>query len=104
MTTAPDALAQLASTGIAGVVAVLAILALRQKDKELRAESAERIADSKMFATVLMDLQAKVTGAVIVMADLAEKWEKREEERERAAREAALRVPTPPPFRPAAKR
>lgn len=93
-------LTQLASTGVVGALLVVALVALQRKDQEAREESRARVEDSQRFLTLAVDLQAKVTQAVHALTEIVDKWERREEERERLVRETALRVPTPPPIRP----
>jgi type II secretory pathway component PulM len=86
---AESALAQLAGTGVVGLVLVLALLALWQKDKDYKAESKARIDDAQRMLAILMQMQKDVTTAVAALTEIVEKWEKREEERERHAREAS---------------
>ena len=101
--TFPDALGQIASTGLAGAMLVVALLALRAKDRALSAEqlarindtrenqqliAAEqtaRINDSRENLQLIMKLQEQVILAVNKLSELVEIWEKREAERERAA-------------------
>lgn len=90
-------LQQLASSGVLGVVLVLALLALRTKDRELRGESQARIDDAQRMLELSMRLQKDVTLAVAALTEIVDKWEKREEERERLSREVAMRaLPTAP--------
>lgn len=94
---AESALAQLAGTGVVGVVLVLALLALWQKDKDFKGEAKARIDDAGRMLAIAMTLQKDVTNAVTALTAIVEKWERREEERERL--EIRLRVqPTPPEF------
>ena len=93
---AESALTQLAGTGVVGVVLVLALLALWRKDKDLRAEASARVEDAQRMLALAMTLQKDVTLAVSALTEIVEKWEKREEERERLVREAAMRVQVTP--------
>jgi|GEM_PF-4496966 len=89
---AESMLTQLAGTGVVGAFLVIALLALRQKDGDLRAESKARIEDSQRMLELALRLQKDVTTAVAALTEIVEKWEKREEDRERLTREVALRT------------
>ncbi len=91
---AESALAQLAGTGVVGIVLVLALLALWQKDKDFKAEAKARIDDAQRMLGLAMQLQKDVTTAVAALTEIVEKWERREEDRERLAAEVA-RQPGP---------
>ena len=82
--TSPDALGQIASTGLAGAMLVVALLALRAKDRALSAEQTARVNDSRENLQLIMKLQEQVILAVNKLSELVEIWEKREAERERA--------------------
>lgn len=82
---------QVASTGIVGIFLALALLALREKDKALLIEKNARIEDSQKYMTLAMALQKDVITAVKTLGEIVEKWEKREEDRERLDRELELR-------------
>lgn len=90
-------LTQLAGSGVLGVFLVLVCLALRAKDRDLREESKARIADAQRMLELAMRLQKDVTTAVAALTEIVDKWERREEERERLSREVAMRtMPTQP--------
>ena len=80
---------QIAGAGITGALLLVALFALRSKDRELSAEKAARIDDSKTNLQLIMKLQEQVILAVNKLSDLVEIWEKRETERERAERATA---------------
>lgn len=87
---AESALTQLASSGVLGVFLVIVLLALRQKDLEVRAalalvqaESRSRVEDAQRMLALAMAMQKDVTTAVATLTEIVEKWERREEERER---------------------
>ncbi len=82
---AETALAQLASSGVLGVFLVLVLLALRAKDTALREESKARVDDAQRMLTLAIQLQKEVTTTVAALTEIMEKWEEREEERERVA-------------------
>lgn len=91
-----DLFKTVASTGIVGVFLVIALLALKDKDKKLNDEKDARIKDSAQYLALAMSLQEKVISAVKSLAEIVEKWEKREEERERLEREIAARTKATP--------
>ncbi len=97
---AESALAQLAGSGVLGVFLVLVLLALRQKDGDYKSEAKARIDDAQRMLTLAMTLQKDVTIAVAALTEIVEKWEKREEERERLV--ALQRPQTPQDFPPPA--
>lgn len=80
-------LGQLASTGVVGALLVLALLALRDKDRQLKAEMLARIEDAKKYNDMSMALQREVMAAVDQLGRMIEMIERREAERD-AAREA----------------
>jgi hypothetical protein len=84
---AESVLAQLAGSGVLGVFLVLVLLALKQKDQDFKAEAKARIDDSQRMLQLAMTLQKDVTTAVAALTEIVEKWERREEERERLAQE-----------------
>lgn len=84
-------LAQLASTGVVGVFLIIVLYALREKDKALDIEKNARIEDAKQYLALSMTLQKDVIMAVKALGEIVDKWEKREEERERLERDLALR-------------
>lgn len=104
-------LTQVASTGLVGVFLVIALFALRQRDAELQAEKGHRITDAAKYLELALELQKDVIVAVKTLGEIVEKWEKREEAREReemvarahavhAASHAQLplpSIPEPPP-------
>lgn len=104
-------LTQLASTGVVGIFLVIALFALRHKDKALEDEKNARIKDAHDYTSLAMTLQKDVILAVKTLGEIVEKWEKREEERERFEREITMRTqgtpmkevpphgPRPPPFK-----
>lgn len=75
-------LGQIASTGIVGVFLAIALLALREKDKQLKAEMAARIDDAAKFNTLAMSLQREVIQAVHKLGEMLTIWERLEEERQ----------------------
>jgi uncharacterized membrane protein len=91
---AESVLAQLAGSGVLGIFLVLVLLALRQKDGDFKAEAKARIEDSQRMLALAMTLQKDVTTAVAALTEIVEKWERREEDRERMALEATR--PTAP--------
>lgn len=98
---AESVLAQLAGSGVLGIFLVLVLLALRQKDADFKAEAKARIDDAQRMLTLAMTLQKDVTLAVNALTEIVEKWERREEDRERMAQEIRLRAPsTPQEFTP----
>ena len=98
--TSPDALGQIASTGLAGAMLVVALLALRAKDKALTAEQAARVNDSRENLQLIMKLQEQVILAVNKLSELVEIWEKREADRERVAHAVQQTGPQSPYRRP----
>lgn len=73
---------QLASTGVVGALLVLTLLALREKDKQLKAEMQARIEDASKFNTLSMALQREVIAAVGKLGEMLDLWERRDAERE----------------------
>ncbi len=81
---AESMLTQLAGSGVLGVFLVLVLFALKQKDQDFKSEAKARIEDSQRMLALAMTLQKDVTTAVAALTEIVEKWERREEERERA--------------------
>ena len=73
---------QLASTGVVGALLVLTLLALREKDRQLKAEMLARIEDAAKFHTLSMSLQREVIAAVGKLGEMLDLWERRDAERQ----------------------
>jgi len=95
MTPATSALGEIVQSGILGALLVLALVALylkdremdrkaREKDAEIRAESAARIKDAQDTQKVLMDMQRSIIDAIHKLGEIIEWAEKRDEERRRS--------------------
>lgn len=67
----------LASHGLLGLVCAILFYALWQKDKDLTAERAARLADAHNFTKLALDLQGKVMDAVQKQSDLFEETRRR---------------------------
>lgn len=93
---AETALAQLASSGVLGIVLVLSLLALVRKDAALRETDNARIEDAQKFNTLCLSLQKEVITAISTLSKIAELWEKKEEDRQRLARELAMQTQNTP--------
>lgn len=101
-------LSQIASTGIVGVFLVIALIALHRRDGELQTEKNLRIADAGKYLELALALQKDVIVAVKTLGEIVEKWERREEERERAdhlsrTQQIPLPLPDPPPTKKAGR-
>lgn len=75
-------LGQIASTGVVGALLIVTMFALREKDKQLKAEMAARIEDAAKFNTLAMSLQREVIQAVHKLGEMLAIWERRDEERQ----------------------
>ncbi len=93
---AESALAQLASSGVLGLFLVLVLLALKQKDAAYTTEAKARVDDAQRMLTLAIQLQKEVTTTVAALTEIMEKWEQREEDRERLVREVQARPATSP--------
>ena len=63
---------RIASTGLAGVFLALAVYAYWSKDKELKAEMQQRIADAQQFNTLALNLQKELIRAVNRLGEIVE--------------------------------
>lgn len=70
-------LSSLASHGVLGIVCAILLWTLWQKDKDLTAERAARIADAQNYTKMALDLQGKVLDAVQKIGSIFDELRKR---------------------------
>ncbi len=87
-----SAIGQLAGTGITGIVAAIFLYLYIMERKTSRAEAHARIEDVQKFNTLAMTIQKEVITAVQALTKIANHLERQDEEKDRLARELALRT------------